>query len=196
LGLVLLGTAVTVVFILLLAPQEATLATGIRTVYVHVGLIWTGLAGFGAAALIGALVIWQPRPAWVSWLETVGWVAFGFYTAGVIMSMIASRDNWGAVFMQEPRMAAAVNALALAVIVMIISSWSPWPRLRGALQILLLVVVLWMNYSAPRVLHPTNPIWTSDSLGIQLTFVGLFALFAGTAVYLVWYLFNRRRPDS
>ena len=196
LGVILLSILSTVLFVLLLAPPEATLGEGIRTVYLHVGLIWTGMAGFVAAAFIGALILWRPLPNWLSWLETVSWVAFGFYTAGVLMSMVASWDNWGAVFMQEPRMSAAVNSLAVAIIVLIISSWSPWPRVRGGLQILLLIVIFWLTYSAPKILHPSNPIWSSDSLGIQLAFLSLFLLFAGAASYLAWHLYHRRRISA
>ena len=41
--------------LLLIAPEEATLGAGIRSVYVHVALIWVGLAGFVVAGLLGMI---------------------------------------------------------------------------------------------------------------------------------------------
>lgn len=183
----LLGVALMIVF----APEERTLGSGIRSVYLHVGLIWTGLFGFAMTAVLGIGVLLSEKPLWQRWLALVSWVALGFYAAGIFMSMVASADNWGAVFLQEPRMAASLNGLAIATIVLVLGSWQPWPRLRGAMTASIIFVLLWLNLRAELVLHPPNPIANSNATPIQLTFLLVTVLFILLASWLVWLLHGR-----
>ncbi len=184
--LVLGGLITAVIFLLYLAPEEATLGTGIRTVYIHVALTWTGMAGFILAGLLGLAVLVTGNEKLARWMQTLGWTAFGFYVAGVAMSAIASRVNWGGIFWQEPRMAAAFKSLAIATIIMVLNMWIPQVRVRGLLQAIIPVTVAWITYTAPRVLHPTNPIFSSEATGIQFAFIGMFLLFAAIAAWIVW----------
>ncbi|MCA9954829.1 MAG: hypothetical protein H6657_16600 [Ardenticatenaceae bacterium] len=180
----LVGVALLIAF----GPEERTLGQGIRSVYLHVGLIWTGLMGFGVTAVLGIGVLLTEKPFWLRWFVPVSWVALGFYAAGVFMSMVASADNWGAVFLQEPRMAASLNGLAVATILLVLGSWQPWPRVRGALGASIIFVLLWFNFSAELVLHPQNPITNSEATPIQLTFLLVTTLFVLLAGWVVWLL--------
>lgn len=186
--LVLGGLITAVLFLLVLAPEEATLGTGIRTVYIHVALTWTGMAGFVLAGLLGLVVLLTANEKIERWMKTLGWTAFGFYVAGVAMSAIASHVNWGGVFWQEPRMAAALKSLSVATIILVLNMWIPQIRLRGLLQAVIPVAVAWITYSAPLVLHPGNPIFSSEATGIQFAFIGMFLLFAAIAAWIVWRL--------
>lgn len=182
------GLLAGLLLLLLLGPEERTLGGGIRSVYVHVGLIWTGLVGFVVTAVLGLGLLITQKPAWLSWLSPVSWVALGFYAAGVFMSMVASADNWGAVFLQEPRMAASLNGLAVATILLILGSWQPWLRVRGALSASIIFILFWFNFSAELVLHPRDPITTSEATPIQFTFLFVTVLFVGLAVWTVMLL--------
>ncbi len=183
----LLGVALMIIF----APEERTLGSGIRSVYLHVGLIWAGLFGFVVTAVLGLGVLLTEKRPWQRWLLHVSWVALGFYAAGIFMSMVASADNWGAVFLQEPRMAASLNGLAIATILLVVGSWQPWPRLRGAMAASIIFVLLWLNLRAELVLHPPNPIANSNATPIQLTFLLVTVLFILLASWLVWLLHQR-----
>lgn len=186
--LVLGGLITAVIFLLYLAPAEATLGRGIRTVYIHVALTWTGMAGFVLAGLLGLAVLVTANEKLARWMQTLGWVAFGFYVAGVAMSAIASSVNWGGVFWQEPRMAAALKSLSVATIIMVMNMWIPQVRVRGLLQAIIPAAVAWITYTAPLVLHPRNPIFSSEATGIQFAFIGMFLLFAAIAAWIVWRL--------
>lgn len=195
----ILGGLVTAVFIVLyLAPEEATLGAGIRSVYIHVALIWTGMFGFILAGLIGLLLLVSANKRLGRWMQTLGWVAFGFYAAGVAMSAVASEVNWGGVFWQEPRMLAAFNSLAIAALLLVVNMLAPWIRVRGGIQAAIPVIVAWITYNAPLVLHPSNPIFSSEATNIQIAFVTLFFLFAGIAAWVVWKLMKQgqNQPDS
>ncbi len=185
----ILAAAAIVVFV---APEERTLGEGMRMVYVHVALTWTGIAGFVVAGLIGVVLAIAPRPSLQSWMRTVGWVALLFFAAGWVTSALASQVNWGGVFWDEPRMAATMTGLAAALIVQIVNGWLRWTRAQGLLAVGLGVFLVLSVRSAPLVLHPGNPIATSSSLAIQLTFVGLFALMNLAAIWAVWFLRKRQ----
>ena len=194
---VLAGILLLIALVLWWAPEERTLGQGIKTVYLHVGLTWAGMAGLAVAAILGAGVLITSNRTWLSWMQTVGWVGTLIYGAGIGMSMAASKANWGAVFLQEPRMAAALNGLAIALIVQLLNGWLPWRRVRGLLSILLILLIVWLNGRATLVLHPPNPVRTSPSQRIQLAFLALFSLCSLVAAWLVWYFrpATDARPD-
>jgi hypothetical protein len=60
-------------------------------------------------------------------------------------------------------------------------------RLRGLLQAVVPAAVTWITYRAPLVLHPGNPIFSSESSTIKFVFIGMFLLFAAIAAWI----FNR-----
>ncbi|MCP4417379.1 MAG: hypothetical protein GY805_12210 [Chloroflexi bacterium] len=57
-----------VALVILLAPEERTLGSGIRSVYLHVGLVWVGLLGFGVTTVLGTAVLLTKKLAWLRWL--------------------------------------------------------------------------------------------------------------------------------
>jgi len=177
--------AVAIALLLWLAPAEKTLGTGMRSVYLHVGLIWTGIAGFGISGLLGLWVLVRNDARLDGWAQTVAWVACGFFAAGFLSSMLASKINWGGVFLDEPRNRSALMVLCVALIVQIWGSWPVWPRLKGLFRMALVVIFAWSNLTTPLVLHPQNPIRTSTSTAIQNSFLGIFLLFSLAALLLV-----------
>ena len=187
-----LGLLLAVALMIIFAPAERTLGSGIRSVYLHVGLIWTGLFGFAMTAVLGIGVLFTQNALWQRWLTPVSWVALGFYAAGIFMSMVASADNWGAVFLQEPRMAASLSGLAVATIMLVLGSWQPWLRVRSAMAAAIIFVLLWFNLRAELVLHPRNPIANSEATPIQLAFLVVTVLFVLLASWIVWLLQQRQ----
>jgi hypothetical protein len=69
----------------------------------------------------------------------------------------------------------------------VIKSWLASPRLKAGLNVLMAGVLLWSNWATPLQLHPDDPIGTSSSGGIRLTFYLVFALFALAATWIVLY---------
>jgi len=189
--LLLSGLLLSVLFLLYLAPEEATLGTGIRAVYIHVSLIWTGMAGLVLAGLLGLGVAVSANEPLARWMQTSSWVAYGFYLGGILMSAVASKVNWGGVFWQEPRMAASLNSLAVATILLTLNTWVPWVRVRGLLQAIVPVLITWITNSAPLVLHPDNPMDAPEATGIRWAFIGLFLLFSAIAAWIIWKVMKR-----
>jgi len=182
------GIFIAAALIVWFSPAEQTLGRGIRAVYVHVGLTWAGTAVFVITAVLGALVLFTSSRWLHDWMRPAGWVATGIYAGGVGMSMVASKVNWGAVFLQEPRMAAAINVLGIALLIQFGANWFPWMRLRGLLHIIFLGLLYWLTFQAPLVLHPRDAISTSSSTSIRTTFTALFVLFLTAGLIFIWQL--------
>ncbi|MEZ4647115.1 MAG: hypothetical protein R3E31_31050 [Chloroflexota bacterium] len=177
--------------LLILAPTERTLGAGIKIVYLHVALIWTGMVGLLIAGLIGLALALTQRPSLLGWLQAVSWVGFGFFAVGTVVSLIAEIVNWGAVFWSEPRTASILQILAVAIIVQVAASWPLDKRLKGVLFAGLAGFMLWSTGRAELVLHPDNPIGTSSSWGIRGGFYGLFSLLAVGAAWLTLFLHSK-----
>lgn len=189
--LVLAALLAASVILALLAPEEAMLGRAIRIVYMHVSLTWVGMLAIIAAGLLGLVVLAINSPRLQSLMKIIGWVGFGFYTAGVGFSMIASDMSWGSVFFQEPRMAAALNMVATGLIVMIAITFLSPSRFTGVLPPAYAVLLLFSTFGAELVLHPRNPIKNSSSSAIQLTFLGMTVIYGLTAVWIIYHWHKR-----
>lgn len=181
--------------LVMLGPDEATLGSGIKSVYIHVSLIWTGMTGLLLVAGLGIVVALTGRENLEAWTFITGWVALGFFVAGFLTSMVAARVNWGAFDFQEPRSRVALSAMAVSVIVLIVISWLDSARWRGILYV---IPAIWLFAiaSAPLVLHPENAARTSPSRAIQFTFAGLFVLCSLGATWLVWIIRQQQQRQA
>lgn len=190
-GAVLALIGVAVALLIALAPVERTLGEGIRVVYLHVALIWTGMLGIvlaGVVALPVLLAGWE-RPA--RWMELIAWVALGFYAVSGIVSLVAQVVNWGGIAWREPRTVTMLQLLAFFLIVQVVKSWLDAPRLKAGLNLVMAAVLLWSNWTTPLQLHPQDPIGTSSSQSIRLTFYLLFGLLTVAATWMVIYWESR-----
>lgn len=181
-----LSLLVAAMIVLAAAPPEATLGNGIRFVYLHVSLTWTGMTALILAGIVGLILGVTGRSRVLEWARAIGWVGTGLFAAGLGVSVLAARVNWGGVFWEEPRLRSSLNALAMALIVQISSGWLPWKRLTGALYVTLALFLAWTNLTTALVLHPRNPVATASSSAIRGTFFTLFALGCLCAGWLVW----------
>lgn len=174
--------------IVALAPQERTLGGAVRLVYVHVALSRAGMIGFIVAGLMGlaALMIADRRLA--GWMPAAGWAALALYAAGFAVSLGAQVTSWGGIAWREPRVLAAANILAAALIVQVVAGWLPWLRVRGALRALVGLFQVVASTRAPNVLHPGAAISGSASGSIRLVAVLLLVIALALGVWTAWML--------
>jgi hypothetical protein len=191
-GIVLIGA-----LLLWRAPDEQTLGTGIRSVYVHVAFTWTGMLGLVVAGLLGLIAYILRKRSLQEWSNSIAWLALASFLIGLVMSMISAAINWGAIFWQEPRTNSALQVLAVGLIVQLINGWLTSYRLKGLLAFLLSLFVIWSTSSTPLVLHPGNAASTSPSSAIRLTFLALFILCSLAAIWiLIRVRLNRLEANS
>ncbi len=186
-GLVLFGALIVTV-----SPAERTLGNGIKVVYVHVTLTWAGMFAYLVAGTLGLAGLAVGREKLAGWCRTVSWVAWAWFAAGLLMSLWASKVNWGAVHWTEPRFLAGLQFLGVALLLQLAIPHLPSRRLQGLIFALLAFYMMWRILGTPLVLHPESPIRASESLGIKLSFLSLFLLNLVAVARVTFLLRNHR----
>jgi hypothetical protein len=189
---VLVAIVVLAMLLLWLAPAEQTLGSGITSVYVHVALTWAGMTGLTVASALGLATVIFSRPVLQDWAHTIAWVGLGSFAAGLAISALAAGINWGNVFWQEPRFNSALQIVAVSLIVQVINTFPIAYRLRGLLQVLPAIVLIWLTTVTPLVLHPGNAARTSPSIAIRFTFLGLYVLCLLACAWIVVAIRHRQ----
>lgn len=187
-GVALGVIAAAIAVIAALAPPERVLGEGIKAVYLHVAASWAGLAGLYLAGLLGLVLLARPVRALEGWVRSIGWVSLALFALGFALSLLAAQINWGGVLWLEPRVTASLQVVALWAIVQVVLTTGVSVRVKAALWVCLTGYAVWVLRASPLVLHPERPIRTSTSVGIQASFIVLFALMlvaGGIAVGMV-----------
>jgi hypothetical protein len=178
--------------VVIFAPLERTLGGAVRLVYVHVALSRAGMFGFVAVGLVGLIVLAVADGRLAGWMAAAGWAALALYGAGFAVSIGAQIASWGGIAWREPRVLAAANVLAAAVIVQLVAVLLPWLRARGALRALFGLYQLWTSARAPNILHPGAAISGSESAAIRSVGVLLLVIALALGLWMTWLLAPRR----
>lgn len=182
--------------IVLIAPEENTLGSGIKSVYVHVAFIWSGSLGLLAAGIMGGWVLAVGSQTHFSWNRVIASVALALFAVGALLSIVAARINWGDVFWEEPRNRAVLQVLALGVIIQILNGWMSHPRLGGLLYTGLAAFFVYSMATTTLVLHPQSPILSSTARSIQLSFFSLLLICSSGGAVIVWHICRHEMPAS
>ena len=178
--------------VLWISPEERTLGVGIKPVYLHVSLTWTGMLLLAVSGFLGFGVAISTDEKMASWLKSIYTVGFGIFGAGFLVSLYASVVNWGGVPFREPRVITALNIFVVAAVVWVLTRWIPRKRLNGLLSIVPVVFMVMTVKSSTTVLHPDNPVQSSPN-GIKYAFYGMFML----ALLLAgWWVFTLRKKEN
>jgi hypothetical protein len=191
---VLAGILLVAALLVWQAPVEQSLGSGIKIVYVHVALVWTGMLWLVGAGITGLARLITERGGLTSWLAIVSRLGFALYALATVVSLWAEVVNWGGILWDEPRTNAMLQVLAVAVIVQVLHAWlSGRPRLQSALHILLALFLLVRVRFAGLIFHPSDAIGSSDATAIRLTFYSLFVLCVIAGLWLTGYLRTTQR---
>jgi hypothetical protein len=170
----LLALIALLVGITLLAPEEATLGSKIRWVYLHVAFTWAGTSLINAVGLGGLYLIARPlamrQSLWVAPGQTAGLILFGI---GFGLSLVASYTSWGGILWMEPRVMSSIAMLACGAAVVVLVHLLISPRKIGFVALAASIGWSMALSSTGRVFHPDSPIGASDSIVIKMTFYAL-----------------------
>ncbi len=178
-----------------MAPIEKTLGSNIRLIYVHAAWVWTGKLAFGLSAIAGLLaLVFFTRKKLVNLSRAIAYTALFFWLTYLPMSLIVMQVNWGGFFFDEPRwrvpMLLGIIAVLLQVGLWIFNN----DRLTAAGNFLF-GVALWLELGGvENILHPENPIGTSDSTAIMgsYTLILIFTIILGAQLAL--WIYERHHP--
>jgi hypothetical protein len=162
-------------------PPERSLGSHVRLVYLHGAWVWTALVGLGAAAAAGIIGLVMRREHVQRWSIAFGQAGMFFWISYLPLSLWTMQANWNGLYLAEPRFKVgldyAVIGLLLQIAVLILRD----TRVGSAVNIAFVTALAWSISGARQVMHPSSPIFNSDSVSIRIFFLLLLlvSLLAG-----------------
>lgn len=167
-----------------LAPAEQTLGNKVKLVYVHVGIIWTGLFMYSVAAVLSLYFLVTNRKKVFNWSFATEATALRFWGLHAVMGAISSKLIWGEIAWAEPRMMITLIVLVSSIIVYSISGFIKNTDVTAIFNISMPLLILVLILKAGRIMHPINPVSGSSYLSIQIS-VGIITLLFILVAFLV-----------
>jgi len=170
-------TVVGIALLTLFGPEEKSLGSNVRIVYLHGAWVLTAEVAFIAAALAGLLGLILHRDIFHSWSAALGRTGLVFWLTYLPLSLIAMQTNWNGLFLAEPRFQLAI-IFAVTGVLLQLGLWLfniSW--LTSTANILYIIVLRVVFASAKNVMHPPpSPIFNSGLWNIIIFFILLNTL--------------------
>jgi len=184
---------VTVLVIAVLAtfgPEEQSLGSNVRIVYLHGAWVLAAELAFAAAALAGLFGLVLRRDGFHNWSAALGRTGIVFWLTYLPLSLWAMQANWNGLFLAEPRFRLALT-FAVVGTLMQIGLWLinlAW--ITSSANLAFFVVLRLVFSTASYVMHPPpSPIFSSGLWNIIAFFVLLNVLAWVAAFFLArWFL--------
>jgi hypothetical protein len=171
-----------------LAPAEATLGQSVRFVYAHAALMWVGFGLLTLGGLAGWAFLIRRSPRLLEW--SIGCLVVGLVIIAStgLLGMWTAKLTWGGIFWAEPRMAMLLKILAAGSGAIVAGKLSGSPVVAGAANGLAATAAWIWLLQTRLVIHPANPIFTSESAAIKLfpLAIGLLLGFAALQIVRYW----------
>ena len=179
-----------IVLLTFLGPEEKSLGSNVRIVYLHGAWVLAAEVAFLAAALAGLLGLVLRRDIFHAWSAALGRTGIVFWLTYLPLSLFAMQTNWNGLFLAEPRFRLAI-IFAVTGVLLQLGLWLfniPW--LTSFANILYIVTLRLVFATAQNIMHPPpSPIFNSGNYIIIGFFIGLNIL-AWVAGYFLtrWFL--------
>jgi hypothetical protein len=182
---------VLIAILALFGPEEQSLGSNVRLVYLHGAWVLTAEIAFIAAALAGGLGLVLRRDLFHAWSAAFGRTGIIFWVTYLPLSLLAMQSNWNGLFLAEPRFRLAM-IFAVTGILLQVGLWlfnTPW--LTSLANILYIIALRVIFASAENIMHPPpSPIFNSGNYVIIGFFVALNLLSLLAAYFLTRFLLN------
>ena len=184
-----IATIILIALLALFGPEEKTLGSNVRIVYLHGAWVLTAEVAFFAAAIAGAIGLITKRVSFHRWSAALGRTGILFWLTYIPLSLWAMESNWNGLFLSEPRFRLAV-IFAVTGILLQVGLWMINLNWLTSLANIIFIVVLRVTFSsASNIMHPPpSPIFNSGNyliIGFFLTMI-ILALVAAYFLTLVF----------
>ena len=183
-------SVILIALLALLGPEEQSLGSNVRIVYLHGAWVLAAELAFVAAALTGLVALITKRDAFHQWSAALGRTGISFWLTYLPLSLWAMQSNWNGLFLSEPRFRLAV-IFAVTGILLQVGLWlinTNW--ITSVANIIYIIVLRVVFSSASNIMHPPpSPIFNSGNFAIIGFFLALIALTLLAAFFLTrWFL--------
>ncbi len=189
-------TVIVIALMTLFGPEEKSLGSNVRLVYLHGAWVLAAEVAFIAAAIAGLLGLILRKDIFHAWSAGLGRTGIVFWLTYLPLSLFAMQANWNGLFLAEPRFRLAI-IFAVTGVLLQLGLWLfniSW--LTSLANILYIITLRVVFSSAQNVMHPPpSPIFNSGLWNIILFFVGLNIL-AWVAGYFLTRFFLDLQPKK
>lgn len=189
-------TVIAIALLTLLGPEEKSLGSNVRIVYLHGAWVLTAEIAFFAAALAGLFGLILRKDIFHAWSAALGRTGIIFWVTYLPLSLFAMQSNWNGLFLAEPRFRLAMM-FAVTGVLLQIGLWifnTSW--LTSLANIIYIVVLRVIFSTAENIMHPPpSPIFNSGNYVIIGFFVGL-NLLALLAAYFLTRFFMTLKSNN
>ena len=184
----LLGSLVLLILAALLAPEDKVLGAASHLVYQHGAWVWTALIVFSAASLAALAALVTRRVELHAWAQALGRAGMCFWLTYLPMSLWVMQVTWGGLFLDEPRWKTPFTFAVIGVLLHTGLWLLDRPLLTSAANLVFGPALLFALSRTVNILHPDDPILSSNSPGIQASFalLLLLALLIAAQVAMAW----------
>ena len=181
----------------LFGPEEQSLGSNVRIVYLHGAWVLTAEIAFFAAALTGLLGLLLRRDLFHAWSAALGRSGIVFWVTYLPLSLFAMQANWNGLFLAEPRFRLAM-IFAITGVLLQLGLWVfniPWLTSLGNIFFIITLRVIFAT--AENIMHPPpSPIFNSGNYVIIGFFVSLNLLAWLAAYFLTRSLLDHQTPPQ
>jgi hypothetical protein len=194
--LLFIATVLVIAVLALFGPEEQSLGSNVRIVYLHGAWVLAAEVAFAAAAVVGLLALVMRRERLHQWSAALGRTGIIFWLTYLPLSLWAMEANWNGLFLAEPRFRLALT-FAIVGTLMQIGLWLVNMNWVTSLANLIFFVALRVVFStASNVMHPPpSPIFSSGLWNIIAFFIVLNVL-AWVAAYFLTQVFLSYTSDK
>jgi hypothetical protein len=191
--------SITVILIALLAlfgPEEQSLGSNVRIVYLHGAWVLAAELAFLAAGLAGLIALVSKKDLFHNWSAALGRTGIIFWVTYLPLSLWAMQANWNGLFLVEPRFRLAL-IFAVTGVLLQVGLWLINMDWVTSLANLIYIIVLRVIFAtADNVMHPPpSPIFNSGNYAIIGFFVAMILL-SLLAAYFMTRMFLGLKPKE
>lgn len=196
--LYLVVTVALILILTMLGPEERSLGSNVRLVYLHGAWVLSAEASFILAGVAGALFVISklikhdhPKAAKISF--AFGITGIIYWVTYLPLSLMAMEANWNGLFLAEPRFALALTFAVVGVLlqagIWLINS----PMLTSIANLAFIITLRVVFANAANIMHPPpSPIFNSGNYALIAYFVGLMGLTFISAVVVFFIVYKTK----
>ena len=184
-------TIIVIALLALFGPEEQSLGSNVRIVYLHGAWVLAAELAFLAAGLTGLIALFTKRDGFHNWSAALGRSGIVFWVTYLPLSLWAMQANWNGLFLVEPRFRLAL-IFAVTGVLLQLGLWFINMDWVTSLANVVYIVVLRMIFStADNIMHPPpSPIFNSGNYAIIGFFVSLMLLSLLAVYFLTRWFFQ------
>ena len=176
---------VLITFVALISPPDKILGDRVRLVYLHGSIIRVVLALFALAGLTGLIYLLTNRSAWSTRSIVLARASLIMWFVYLLISIVTTIQTWGGVPLFEPRWIFTIQISVLAPLAYMAGVVMKNPKVAAALNVFVIAAIIFLESRAQLIMHPIDPIGTSDNVAIQAVYIVILALWALVGVQVV-----------